>query len=290
MSRTATIFAIVTIILWSFLATLGSRLNLLPPFLLVGVALTIGGLIGVFRLRLWRVPLKTFAVGIYGIFGYHFLLFTAFQHAPAVEANLLNYLWPLLIVLLTPLFLHGQSLRPHHLVGALVGMAGAGLIVSGGRFNLDLAHLDGYLLATGAAFVWASYSLLTKRLPPFSTAAVAGFCFFSGLLSLGIYFLSLMPGGQVFPLTALDWLYLLLLGAGPMGLAFFTWDAALKRGDSRIIGSLAYLTPLSSTLLLVLVGGRAFTGISAVAMLLIFAGAVIGSIDLFRPEPGKQPA
>ncbi len=282
MPKSATLLALTTIAMWSFLAFLGSRLSHIPPFLLVGIALLIGGSIGLPRLRDWRVPWRTLAVGIYGIFGYHFLLFTAFQHAPAVEANLLNYLWPLLIVLLSPLFLPAYTLRPHHLAGVVMGLLGAGLIVTGGSFTLDLANLDGYLMAAGAAFVWSSYSLLTKRLPPFPTAGVAGFCFVSGLLSLGVYFLTSRSGGSGFTLSGKDWLTLILLGAGPMGAAFFTWDAALKRGDPRIIGSLTYLTPMASTLWLALLGGRPFTWVSAAAMALIMAGALLGSLDLLR--------
>lgn len=284
MSRTATLFAILTIALWSFLAFFGSQLNQVPPFLLVGIALTIGGLIGIWKIGDWRVPLTTLAVGVYGIFGYHFLLFSAFQIAPAVEANLMNYLWPLLIVLLTPLILVGQRLRPHHLLGAFIGLTGAALIVTGGRLSLDITHLKGYLMAAAAAFVWSSYSLLTKRVPAFPTAAVAGFCFVSGLLSLCVFFASSSSLYAVQALSLRQWVFLLLLGAGPMGLAFFTWDAALKRGDPRIIGSLSYITPLTSTSLLVLAGGRSFTWISAVAMVLIFSGAVIGSLDLLRPN------
>jgi drug/metabolite transporter (DMT)-like permease len=282
MPRSATLLSISTIALWSFLAFLGSQVNRVPPFLLVGIALTVGGFIGIWKIGDWRVPITTFAVGVYGIFGYHFLLFSAFQIAPAVEANLMNYLWPLLIVLLTPLFLTGQRLRPHHILGALTGLAGATLIVTGGRFSLDIGNLKGYLMAASAAFIWASYSLLTKRVPAFPTAAVAGFCFFSGLLSLGVFFTRSLSLQAVQALSAHDWIFLVLLGAGPMGLAFFTWDAALKRGDPRIIGSLAYITPLTSTMLLVLAGGRRFTWISAISMVLIFSGAVIGSWDLFR--------
>jgi drug/metabolite transporter (DMT)-like permease len=283
MPRRATLFAILTITLWSFLAFLGSQLSRVPPFLLVGIALTTGGLIGIRHISSWRVPLATFALGVYGIFGYHFLLFSAFQIAPAVEANLMNYLWPLLIVLLIPLILTGQRLRPHHLIGILIGLVGAALIVTGGRMSLDIAHLKGYLMAAAAAFIWSSYSLLTKRVAAFPTAAVAGFCFFSGILSLGVYFVGSPSFEVVQALSLRDWVLLILLGAGPMGLAFFTWDAALKRGDPRIIGSLSYITPLTSTSLLVLVGGRTFTWISGLAMILIFMGAMIGSLDLLRP-------
>jgi len=281
MPLSATLFALASILLWSFLAFLSIRVNHAPPFLVVGIALCVSGLVSAIRIRDWRVPLTTFLVGVGGIFGYHFLYFSAFQHAPPIEVNLMNYLWPLLIVLLSPIFLRGFQLRPHHLIGATIGLCGASLIITGGQLSLDRANLTGYLLAASAALVWASYSLMTKRLPPFPTAAVGGFCLASGLLALLAFTLG-DSSFQVSDLTYSDWLTLFLLGAGPMGTAFFTWDAALKRGDPRVIGSLTYLIPLTSTLILVVVAGRELSWVSALAMGLIVSGAVIGSLDLIR--------
>jgi drug/metabolite transporter (DMT)-like permease len=280
----ATLLALLAILVWSSLAFLSSRVNALPPFLSVGVALCVGGLAGLIRAKEWRVPARTFAVGVVGIFGYHALLFAAFRIAPAVEANLINYLWPLLIVVLSPVFLRGYALAPRHVAGALLGLAGAFLVVSGGRLSLDVAYLPGYLLAAAAALIWASYSLMTKRLPPFPTGAVGGFCLASGALSLGLYFLEarLTPGAASPRLEAVDWLCLVLLGLGPMGGAFYAWDASLKRGDPRVIGALSYLTPLLSTLNLVMLGGKRLTAASAAAMALIVAGAAVGSLDLIK--------
>ena len=279
----AILFSLATILLWGFLAVLSAGVSHLPAFLSAGLALTLGGLVGLVRVREWRVPGSTLAVGVGGIFGYHALFFLALRYAPAVEANLLQYLWPLLIVVLTPLFFPARRLGLHHLAGAALGLCGAFLVISGGRLSLDLSHLPGYLLALGAALVWSSYSLVTKRLPPFPTGAVGGFCLASGLLSLGIHGLERLAHPSPPPaIGGHDWLLLALLGLGPMGLAFFTWDAALKRGDPRVIGALAYLTPLLSTLVLVLVGGRRLSPLAAGAMALIVAGAVVGSLDLFR--------
>lgn len=242
---------------------------------------------GLFRVRDWKVPPGTFAIGVGGLFGYHALLFTAFRFAPAVEVNLLQYLWPLLIVVLSPLYLPGQRLALHHVLGSLLGLAGAGLVITGGRLSLDPAHLPGYLLALAAALAWSSYSLLTQRVRPFPTGAVGGFCLASGLLSLGLFAAS---GSSAPVLSGRDWALLLLLGLGPMGAAFYTWDAALKRGDARIIGALAYLTPLLSTLNLVVWGGRRLSEVSSGAMVLIVLGAVVGSLDLFRrPEKVVPP-
>lgn len=282
MPLSATLLAFAAIGMWSFLGYLGTSLDGVPPLLIVGLALCISGLVSTVRLGDWRVPVRTLAIGVGGIFGYHFFYFTGLQHAPAVEANLVNYLWPLLIVLLSPVYLPAYRLKKNHVVGALTGMAGAGLIASGGKISLDFANLPGYLSAAFAAIIWASYSLLTKRVPPFSTGAVGGFCLFSGILSLGIFFLQGGSMGAVAALTGRDWIYLVLLAAGPLGGAFFVWDASLKRGDPRIIGSLAYITPMTSTLLLVFLGGHAFTWVSGVAMALIVIGAVIGSLNLMR--------
>jgi drug/metabolite transporter (DMT)-like permease len=286
MSPAATLFALVTIGLWSFLAYLGATLNNVPPFLLAGIAMTIGGMVGAAKIHLWRVPVKTLLVGVGGIFGYNFLYFSALQHAPAIEASLVNYLWPLLIVLLSPVFFREFVLRPYHLIGSICGLLGAGLIVTGGRVDLDMVNLPGYLFAAGAALVWACYSLLTKKVPAFPNAAVGAFCLISGILSLFMHFAvepAYTPSGR-------DLIFLLLLGIGPVGGSCFTWTAAMTRGDPRIIGSLSYLTPLTSTLVLVVLGRHPFSVVAAVAMLLIVSGAVIGSLDLFRPRTVRDTA
>jgi drug/metabolite transporter (DMT)-like permease len=281
MSAASIGLALLSIVLWSTLALISSQLAHVPTLVVTGVALCVGGLVGIVKVRQWKVALVVFAVGLGGIFGYHVLLFAAFHLAPAVEANLINYLWPLLIVLLSPVFLRAFPLRPHHLAGAILGLAGAGLIVTGGRLSLDAAHVPGYLLAATAALTWACYSLLTKKLPPFPSSAVGGFCLSAGIISLALGAV-LGQGQAFFGLSPRDWLLLVALGLGPMGTAFFAWDAALKKGDPRVIGSLSYLTPLLSTFNLVVVGGKSLTWVSAAAMLLIVAGACIGSIDLFR--------
>ena len=285
-STSPILLALIAILLWSTLALAGSGLQAVPRFLLLGVTFLTSGMISLFRRKGWRVPFEVFLVGVGGIFGYHFLYFTAFAHAPAVETNLINYLWPLLIVILSPLVLAGTRLRPHHIAGAVLGLAGAGLIATGGKPNLQLVYLTGYAAALGAAVTWAMYSLLTKRLPPFPTDSIGAFCLISGILSIGIYF---SDGGTLKAVTAVQprqWLFLILAGIGPMGAAFFFWDAALKRGDPRAIGSLAYLTPLLSTLNLIIFGGQRLTLVSFVAMCLIIAGAVIGSWGGWK-KPGK---
>lgn len=288
-SMKADLLALAAIALWASLATLGVKLAHIPPFLLTGLGLLVGSLMGLplsrGRLSPWRVPPKTLLVGIYGLFGFHFLLFMALRHAPAVEANLVNYLWPLGMVVMAPLFLKDVQLHTRHVVAALVGFAGAAMAILGhGGVRSGLPEFQvGYVLALGSAFVWASYSLLTRRLPPFPTAAVGSFALASGLLSLVCHFW-LEPAVV---LSSQDWWLIVWLGAGPLGGAFFLWDAAIKSGDTRRIGLLAFATPILSTLLLLLTTGQALQWNVAIAAALVVGAALWGSRSTMPPSPGN---
>jgi len=263
--------ALGAILLWSTLAAFGVALTHLPPLFLTGCALTIGALPGVMRFRQWRVPATTLLLGIGGLFGFHFLLFLALRNAPPVEANLVNYLWPLLIVLLTPLLLPGWRLKWHHVVAAAIGFAGAALAIGAAPAAFTPAATLGFTFAAGSAVVWACYSLLTRRVASFSSWAIGGFALASGLLALACHRMFEAP----VQLRDGDAWLLLLLGLGPMGGAFYLWDIAMKRGDPRVIGVLAYATPLLSTALLVAVTGRPLTLALAAATLLVVSAAVM---------------
>lgn len=276
--NTANLLALGAIALWASLAALGVTLSHVPPFLLTGLSLLVGSLIALplsrFDLRQWRVPLSTLAVGVYGLFGFHFLLFIALRHAPPVQANLVNYLWPLGIVLMAPLFLPGVSLTGRHVLAALLGFAGAALAILGGSgADGEVRWAWGYIPALGSAFIWASYSLLTQRVQAFPTAAIGSFALISGLLALLCHAL-LEPSVS---LSSRELGLIAVLGLGPLGGAFFLWDAALKRGDARQIGVLSFLTPLLSTLTLLVLRGETPSVAVGLAALMIVGAAVLAT-------------
>ena len=264
-------YALAAIALWATLASLGVALAHVPPFLLTGLALVIGSIPSWPFARQWKVPASTLALGIGGLFGYHFLLFVALRTAPPVQANLLNYLWPLLIVVLAPWVL--PALRPQamHLVAGIAGFAGAALAVLGGR-GAEAPFAWGYVAALASAVVWAGYSLLTRRVAAFPTAAIGLFGLVSGLLSLLCH--AALESRVALSLHDLG--FIALIGLGPLGAAFFFWDAALKRGDPRNVALLSYLTPLASTLLLAWTTGRELGAATLLEAALIVGSALIG--------------
>lgn len=264
------------IILWSTFAWLTTVLIHVPPFLLMGSALTLGSLCGLPQIKAWKVSWTNLAIGIYGLFGYHLLLLIAFRNAPAIETNLINYLWPILMVVLSPIFLREVRLRVHHVFATILGFLGALLILTDGTLSISFKYGRGYGLAAIAAFIWASYSLLSKSAASIPTSAVGGFCLSSGTIALACHF-CLEPR---YLFTFADLIPLLAIGLGPMGVAFFLWDKALKSGDPRIIGSLSYVTPMLSTLLLIAFGNAHFTHSTPLAMLLIISGAIVGTLKL----------
>jgi drug/metabolite transporter (DMT)-like permease len=274
------LLALGAVVLWSTLATLSVALAHLPPFYLTGLALIGGSLLALpvarFRLAELKIPRTTLLLGIYGLFGYHFLLFVGLRHAPPVEANLVNYLWPLGIVVMAPLFLPAFRLKAGHCLAAVLGFGGAAVAKLGGAPAAQThatAHL-GYACAFASAFVWSSYSLLTKRVRRFPSAAVGSFALISGLLSL-LCHAAFEPRVE---LSGRDAMLVAAMALGPLGGAFYLWDAAMKRGDPRRIGLLAFVTPLLSTSLLMWYRGQALQPSSALAAVMIVGAAYLGSV------------
>lgn len=289
----ATLVGAAAIILWATLAVLTTATTV-PALQLTAMTFTVAALAALAKwwlaggsiTRHFRLPLNVWALGLGGLFGYHALYFLALKLAPPLEASLINYLWPLLIVLFAGL-LPGERLRWFHLAGAALGLAGTVVLVAG-RDDLafDAGHMLGYAAAFVAAFTWAAYSVLSRRFASVPTDAIGAFCAATAILSWLVHALT---ETTVIPADAVEWAVILGLGLGPAGLAFFCWDHGVKRGDVRALGTLAYATPLLSSLLLILFGQGALTLPVALACALIVGGAVLGTGDLRRPSLQPSP-
>lgn len=264
--------------MWAGLALLTVATSPVPPLLLNALCFGIGGAVGLVWLAatgglavLRRVPLRVYAFGTAGLFGYHLLYFSALRLAPPAEAGLIAYLWPLLIVLGSGL-LPGERLRLGHVAGAVLAFAGAALILGRGLGGGGVAW--GYGLALAAAGVWAGYSLGSRRLGDQPTAAVAVYCLASAALAGLAHLVFEVPA---WPTGAAGWAAVVALGLGPVGLAFFTWDVGVKRGDIQLLGTASYAAPLLSTLALVAAGVAPATATLALSALLIAGGAALAA-------------
>ncbi|MGL4488638.1 MAG: aromatic amino acid exporter YddG [Rhizobiaceae bacterium] len=288
--RGATFVGFLAVAMWALLALLTDSTGDIPAFQLTAMTFAIAALCGMaswlFRAGAWRglsVSFTAWLVGVGGLFGYHFVYFTALENAPAVDASLIAYLWPLFIVLGSA-FMPGERLRWHHVVGAMLGLAGAAMIVTkGGSVSFEAQYGFGYIMAFACALLWSGYSLLSRRLSKVPTDAVTGFCAVTALLALLCHFIFEQT---VWPADTSQWLAVLLLGLLPVGAAFFAWDYGVKRGNIQILGAASYASPLLSTIVLVLAGRTELTLYIALACLLITFGAVLASKDMIFGKAG----
>ncbi len=276
----ATLIGFTAVLQWALLAlfTIGSAP--VPPLLLNAMCFAIGGTLGLIwalangRAHVLRtIPMKVYAFGTLGLFGAHFLYFTAFRMAPIAETGLIAYLWPLIIVLMSGL-LPGERLRPLHILGALVAFGGVALIVIEGDSGITAGALPGFGVAFTFAVVWASYSVLSRRLGDMPTESVTVFCLAAAVLS-AVAHLALET--TLWPQAVLAWVSVVALGLGPVGLAFFTWDIGMKRGDIQLLGVASYAAPLLSTIALVAAGITIPSTTILIAAALIAGGAALAA-------------
>lgn len=283
----ATLIGSLSIVLWGTLALL-TRLTggSIPAFQLMAMTFSVAFLLMLLRwlfqghlgLRHLRQSPVAWFLGVGGYFGYHFCYFMAMSKAPAVEVSLLAYLWPLLIVLFAA-FLPGENLKTKHVIGALVALVGCWMLISKDSTEFSSEYLHGYLLALACALIWSSYSVASRLVSSVPTDAVGWFCLVTALLAAVCH---LLWEQTVWPLDTRQWVGVLGLGLGPVGIAFFTWDYGVKHGNLQLLGILAYAAPLISVLLLVLAGEAEPNWTIAWACMAIVSGSALAGISRKR--------
>ena len=287
--RRATLIGAGAVLLWGTLAVLTLGTGDIPPFQLVAMTFALAFALALCKwvargqpvARQFRQPARAWAIGVGGLFGYHFCIYAALKNAPPVEANLLNYLWPLLIVLFSAA-LPGNPLRARHILGGLAGFAGTVLLLGGGgALSLESGAAFGYGAALLAALIWATYSVANSRLTNVPTDAVGAFC----LATAGLAAVSHLAFEATVVPNGAETLAILALGIGPAGGAFFLWDYGLKRGSVRALGTAGYAAPLVSTALLIAFAGAGYTVATVLGGTLVVGGAALAAGDMFRRSP-----
>ncbi len=283
----ATLSGLGAILLWALLALFTTGTADIPPFQLTAMSFGVAFVGVLLKWVLYRQDIRPFfripgglwLLGVAGLFGYHFFYFLALKNAPAAEASLIAYLWPLLIVIFSAL-LPGERFYWFHVAGAVLSLLGAAVLISKGTaFDFRPEYLKGYLAAVCCAFIWSSYSVLSRRYAAVSSDVIGLFCGITAILALVCH---LAFETTLWPEGVLQWLAVLGLGLGPVGAAFFLWDRGMKHGDIQSLGVLSYLSPLLSTLILLVMGVAAFSYSLLFGCLLITGGAALGSLNLIR--------
>lgn len=273
-SSTATAIGCIAIFLWGVLALLSKIAGDFPPFQLLALCFSIAFVFMCVKWRYYgqsirslaRQPVQAWVHGCAGLFLYHACYFFALANAPVLEVSLIAYLWPLLIVFFSAL-LPNERFYVKHIVGAIMSLLGCWVLLGGAQSSFNLAHLTGYVYAAACSLIWASYSVSSRLVSKVPTDAVGLFCGVCAVLGWICHF---ALEETYLPRQSSQWLAVLGLGLGPLGLAFFAWDFGIKKGNIQLLGVLSYATPLISTILLIY-----FTDITATPSIYIACSAIV---------------
>lgn len=290
-SPQATLIGSIAILLWSSLALFTTQANLVPPLLLLSLTFGVASLLffivylikGELKSSWSKTPISAIVMGGLGFYFYHFCYFYAFQHAPPVEAGLIAYLWPLLIVLMAGMT-KGNTLSWTHLVGAVIAFIGTGIMLQS-RASISTIEVNttydwtGYAAAFACAFIWSSYSVANRRFQSVPSSAVLWYCLVTTILAaLSHWMIEAQNTATSLDYPASTWIAILGLGFGPVGIAFFCWDFGVKKGNLSLLGVLSYTAPALSTAWLGLFTEAQLTTGQIIACLLITAGALFASL------------
>ncbi len=282
--QSATGCGISAVLMWGLLALLGSSTTGIPAFQLLFICFVISAGIMFFQRLLQKKPLlakpelslRSWLLGIVGLFGFHFCYFMALKLAPAMEVSLIVYLWPLLLTV----FVAQQGARLTAFIGGGIGFVGIALLILS-KDNAEAANSDfsiaeqtlGYVLAFSCAGIWSGYSWYLSKVP--------GKVEDIGWLSLAVAGFSLLAHLTLEPvnwqLSANEWLGALLLGLGPVGGAFYLWDIGMKRGNQTLLASFSFAAPLITAISLVIAGVSDWSLEILIALGLVMLGAGIAN-------------
>jgi drug/metabolite transporter (DMT)-like permease len=223
----------------------------------------------------WHQPFSYYAFWLAGAGLYTVLIYIAFKMAPIFEANILNYLWPILLVLFAAL-IYKDPLPLNRIIGMMLGFAGAVIILVPPHGEaLFLNFSAGHFIAILAAIVWALYSVLTRNRNYPQGFQAPMFL----ILSLICFVVHLGFENTVMP-DLKEWVFLFLLGG--LRISYALWDYGMKKGNVTLLASMSYFLPLISSVFLISFGERPAHPLIGLGAALIIAGCLTVNADKIR--------
>lgn len=275
------ISGLIAIFFWASSALIVVNTGDIPPMLLTALAAFIGFLFCVLYWiakgqaisKKFEMSKRAYALGIFGITGYITLWLAGLKLAPAFEANTLNYMWPLLLVVFSAR-VDRTKITSFQLIGLCFGLVGSFFIFQRYGFSQEYSaqNMLGLLLAFGGAVIWAIYSSLTK-IVHFESDRVGIFLLITSIFAaiLSVAF----EDHAMINVHDLSVLAIVLLGATRVSFVF--WDNAMKHGDRALLGSLSYLVPVFSVLLLAIFTNVSWSWSNSLGAGLIVCGCLISN-------------
>lgn len=205
-------------------------------------------------------------------FGYYLVLFKAYELIPAQEAQPLNYTWPLMLTLLSVVFLK-EKISYRRIAGILLSFTGIILIsTKGSILNIRFSNIWGSLLALSSSVLWAVYWLANSKdnrldLVKMTTNFLVGTLLIAGYL--------LIKGGLYIPSTQ-SLLSCVYIGFFEMGVTFVFWGKGLSLIDQKEkLVKYSYLGPFISLIFLSLIIKEKILLSTIAGLVLIIFGIVI---------------
>ncbi len=211
-------------------------------------------------------------LGFLSPFLYYTVLFKAYSILPAQEAQPLNFVWPLVLVLLSVPILK-QKIHPRDIVAILISFFGVLIISTEGRL-LSFKFTDplGVALATGSSLPWALYWIYNvKDKQDEAVRLFLNFTFASAYV-----FILMLSAGELQTPSLFGALGMTYVGLFEMGITFLIWLKALKLAESTAsVTSLIYLVPFLSLIAIYFVLGEKILPSTIVGAVFIVGGIAL---------------
>lgn len=268
--------------LWSLSPLMVAQLKNIPTFEILTIALSISFFVIAIKLTLqkqWgriKQPFLIWVVGVIGIYGNDLTYIAAFKYAPPAHVDLINYLWPIFVILGSGL-LPSEKLTYRHLLAGLLGLSGFYILLSSGTTlaNFQWGYLKGYLLALLDALIWAAYTLIARHYGKTPMEMIGMYCGIGALLSAITHFQfepTIIPSFK-------QGVIIIFIGLSTSGTAYFLWDHGIKYGNFKLLNCLSYGNPIISVLLLAAFHEAKLDTNLALACFFVVAGALVGVIN-----------
>ena len=290
------IYAGITVLIWSTLATAAKLvLNTFPNFEALAVSsvfafvflLVLNIVKGSFKeMKKYRFSdyLKMAGLGFLGLFMYSALYYYGIAELGSQEACILNYLWPIMIVLFACIILK-EKLTVRKILAMLMSFCGIIVLTLGGGTAGSGNRITGILACVAAAVCYGLFSVLNKKHSLDQNVTMM----FIWLTTAVCSFASNAFIEEWKPIEGAQWIGMLWLGVVVNAVAYLLWALALKGADdSAGIANLAYFVPFLSIIISAVVLGEKITVNAVFALVLIVGGILLQS--MFKPKAGRRVA